>query len=186
VDDSKRQGEHFQDAIERHRLALQTDLKKSTSLPSAMFDTVDPMLEARLCEATERIFRVLLEQEVPPLPVNPGELSLEAVAATETLALVRAAVAGAFEGDVPALTEQADGEFHAVLAETCARSQGLSHERAAALLRGRAPHDLDELAQRVLQHLAGSAPLSYDPVLLGELAARIAAAALAADTEARP
>jgi hypothetical protein len=188
VDDpsARQQGEHFRDAIARHQLSLQTDLKKSTSLPGAMFDAADAMLEARLCEATERIFRVLLEQEVPPPPVDPGELRLEPVASTETLALVRAAASGAFAGEPPDLGDGDTAELQAVLAETCARSEGLPRERAAALLRGdRSREDVDALARELLQQLT-AATTAGDAVQLGELAARIASAVLAGTAAAEP
>src|SRR5262249_7736185 len=68
------QGEHFTAAIAHHHLTLQTELKRSTSLPSAMFDANDPMLEARLCEATEGIFRRLLEHDTAPAPAPGGEV----------------------------------------------------------------------------------------------------------------
>ncbi len=151
------QGEHFAAAIARHQLALSTELKRSTSLPSAMFDASDPMLEARLCEATEGIFRLLLEHDAPPDAVTTGELRLEAVAPQELAELVLVARRGAFaDPAVPKLAEHEDVEFQALLAETCARSHGAAQQRAAQLLRGQrelGPNDLDALTHELATRL---------------------------------
>lgn len=151
------QGEHFSAAIARHQLALQTELKRSTSLPSAMFDASDPMLEARLCEATEGIFRQLLEQDAPPESDEGGEVRLEAVAAEELQDLVRAARRGAFADEaLPSLTEFHGEEFQALLAETCARSHGAAQHRAAQMLRGEhalGPADLETLTRDLAARL---------------------------------
>ncbi len=154
---SEQQGEHFTAAIARHQLALQTELKRSTSLPSQMFDASDPMLEARLCEATESIFRKLLEHDAPPDAAPGGEVRLEAVLASELRELVLVARRGAFDDDAaPALAEHKDQEFQALLAETCARSHGGAQHRAAQLLRGElalGPGDLDALTQDLATRL---------------------------------
>jgi len=165
------QGEHFTAAIAHHHLTLQTELKRSTSLPSAMFDANDPMLEARLCEATEGIFRRLLEHDTAPAPAPGGEVRLENVTPAELAALLCAAHQGAFAADrAPDLQEHADAEFAALIAEICARSHGAPQQRAADLLRGARP--------------AGAATPADLDALTHELAARLGHAAAAGDDDA--
>jgi hypothetical protein len=154
---SDRAGEHFQAAIARHQLDLQTQLKRTTSLPSAMFDATEPMLEARLCEATESIFRQLLEFDTPqPIPVD-GEMRLECVSPQELTATLDAAVRGEFsDSEVPALGEHQDAEFVAILAEAAARSRDQAKQRAVSLLAqmgNAAARDLDSLATSLIEQL---------------------------------
>lgn len=182
---NEHQGEHFTAAIARHQLALQTELKRSTSLPSQMFDASDPMLEARLCEATESIFRRLLEHDAQPAADSTEEPRLEAVAADEIADLVRAARRGAFAATTPppALTEHADTEFDALLAETCARSHGEAQQRAAALLRRATTAgagDLETLTRELATRLANldaASPTDADAFVA--LCRRLAATVLA-------
>src|SRR5512134_256475 len=120
------EGEHYRAAIARWQLGLQTELKRASSLPSAMFDACDPMLETRLAEATESLFRCLLELDrrahAGSLPQD--QQRLEVVQREELAALLRDAAAGCFHaGPEPALDENDDGEFYAILAETCSRDQ---------------------------------------------------------------
>ena len=169
------QGEHFTAAIAHHHLTLQTELKRSTSLPSAMFDANDPMLEARLCEATEGIFRRLLEHDTAPAPAAGGEVRLENVAPAELAALLCAAHQGAFADDrAPDLQEHADAEFAALIAEICARSHGAPQQRAADLLRGArptgaaaTPADIDALTHELAARLGRVAPAGADDKAAG-------------------
>ncbi|MEQ1634469.1 MAG: hypothetical protein ABL997_18955 [Planctomycetota bacterium] len=159
---SERAGEHFQAAIARHQLDLQTQLKRTTSLPSAMFDATDPMLEARLCEATEGIFRQLLEFDTPqPIPTD-GEMRLEGVSPQELATVLDAAVRGEFaDSESPELSEHQDAEFVAILAEAAARSRDQAKQRAVELLAERgsnAARDLDSLASSLIAQL-----LAIDP-----------------------
>ncbi|MFK7743152.1 MAG: hypothetical protein AB8H80_22750 [Planctomycetota bacterium] len=49
----------FRDAISQWQLAARTEVKKSSALPSSMFDACDPMLEARLAESVEHMMQCL-------------------------------------------------------------------------------------------------------------------------------
>ncbi|MBL9078834.1 MAG: hypothetical protein JNL08_15115 [Planctomycetes bacterium] len=53
----------FRAAVAQWRLNLRTEVKKSSSLPSAMFDACDPMLETRLAESAEAMLACLQEPE---------------------------------------------------------------------------------------------------------------------------
>jgi hypothetical protein len=53
----------FREAVAQWRLNVRTEVKKSSSLPSAMFDACDPMLETRLAESAEAMLACLQEPE---------------------------------------------------------------------------------------------------------------------------
>lgn len=53
----------FREAVAQWRLNLRTEVKKSSSLPSAMFDACDPMLETRLAESAEAMLACLQEPD---------------------------------------------------------------------------------------------------------------------------
>lgn len=55
--------EGFREAVAQWRLNLRTEVKKSSSLPSAMFDACDPMLETRLAESAEAMLTCLQEPD---------------------------------------------------------------------------------------------------------------------------
>jgi hypothetical protein len=181
---SQHQGEHFQAAIARHQLNLHTELKRSTSLPSAMFDATDPMLEARLCAATEELFRCLLEHDQPLAAAAGDQQRLEPVARDEVAGLLAAALAGAFaDTTTPDLSEFEDAELQALLAETCARSHGQAQFHAAELLRGQRPFGaghLDELTHELAQSLGAlhALPNGDDDANMTAICRKVAAAVL--------
>jgi len=156
--------EHFEAAIARHRLDLQTQLKRSTSLPSAMFDASDPMLEARLCAATEGIFQKLLEWDAPRALPTGGEQRLEKIGKHELVGVLMAALHGEFDGqsggaNAPRLDEHKDEEFFAILAEAAARSTGKAQERAQSLLAAQHAHDaatIDDAARALADALTAT------------------------------
>lgn len=175
------EGEHFQEAIARHQLALQTELKRSSSLPTAMFDASDPMLEARLCEATESIFRSLREHDVAPDDDTPAaDLRLERVGISETAMLVRACLRGDYAPEpAPDLREHEQEEYFAILAETSARAHGAPQQRAARILCGDSSDDLrtlDELVEGIARSIRGAAT-GTDPEL-DEMCRRLAGTVL--------
>lgn len=186
-------GEHFEAAIARYQLDVQTQLKRATSLPSAMFDASDPMLEARLCEATEGIFQQLLEYDEANEGGTAGEQRLETVSREELTKTLRAAVAGDFDdSESPRLAENAQEEFLALLAEAVARSNGAPQQHAAELLWAQgqgAEHEMESLMHAFAERLAvlddegGSSP--EDEQHLGELCQRVAAAVVKATTARR-
>ncbi|MGK0300930.1 MAG: hypothetical protein ACI89X_001804 [Planctomycetota bacterium] len=58
----------FREAISQWQLAARTEVKRSSSLPSSMFDACDPMLEARLAESVEAMMHCLHEPNAAALP----------------------------------------------------------------------------------------------------------------------
>ena len=127
-------GNSFQEALAHWQLLLQTELKRASSLPTAMFDACDPMLEARLCEATEGMFLRLLELE----PSGNGRtieeaLRLEAVPAVEIGAFLRR-IGECTTAAAPDLAESEAAEFHAVLVDVLRHESSAAQVRAATLL----------------------------------------------------
>jgi hypothetical protein len=151
-------GEHFRSAIADWQLQLQTELKKASSLPTAMFDASDPMLEARLAESTEALFRRLLDQPMPETESNPiGDRKLEHVATEELAALiVRVAQAPTMPTELPRLEEHRDDEFLAILGDTCLRGPEPQQQRARQVLQqasGTKDTDLDSLALAIAERI---------------------------------
>ena len=168
--------EHFEAAIARHRLDLQTQLKRSTSLPSAMFDASDPMLEARLCAATEGIFQKLLEWDAPRALPTGGEQRLEKISKHELVGVLMAALHGEFDGQshgatAPRLDEHKDEEFFAILAEAAARSTGKPQERAQSLLTAQHARDaatIDDAARALADALTATLRGTCGPSVDGD------------------
>jgi len=164
--------EHFEAAIARHRLDLQTQLKRSTSLPSAMFDASDPMLEARLCAATEGIFQKLLEWDAPREMPTGGEQRLEKINKHELVGVLTAALHGEFDrANAPQLDEHKHEEFFAILAEAAARSTGKPQERAQSLLAAQHAHDaatIDDAARALADALTATLRGTCDPSVDGD------------------
>lgn len=159
MDDTRNEpdAEHFEAAIARHRLDLQTQLKRSTALPSAMFDATDAMLEAQLCAATEGIFQQLLEWDAPQALPTDGEQRLEKVSKHELTGLLVAALHGEFDGEAPKLDEGSAAEFAAILAEAAARSVGKAQQRSQQLLAQQNAADaatMDDAARAIADGLA--------------------------------
>lgn len=129
-------GEHFEEAIARWHLQVQTEVKRSSSLPTAMFDACDPNLEARLADATERIFGLLLDHRVPPaVAMLPEEqLHLEMVEERELQALVQR-VRAADSTPQPALDQGLRDEYLGVLADLCCKGEPTARRDAARRLR---------------------------------------------------
>ena len=152
-------GEHFEEAIARYQLELQTELKKTSSLPTAMFDASDEMIETQLCQATESILRCLLEFQ-RPADADPQHeaMTLENVGAREVLELLSAAGTNAAESEPPPdLDAGRAPEFAAVLADICIRSHSVAGQRAAQQLRRVLRYDnqdADQLLAQLTQHLS--------------------------------
>lgn len=74
----------FREAVAQWRLNLRTEVKKSSSLPSAMFDACDPMLETRLAESAEAMLTCLQEPGAELRdPGDSAEKRVEHVSADE-------------------------------------------------------------------------------------------------------
>ncbi|MSR38386.1 MAG: hypothetical protein EXS02_06065 [Planctomycetes bacterium] len=184
-------GEHFRSVIADWQLRLQTELKQASSLPTAMFDASDPMLEARLAESTEGLFRLLQDQPMPSLaPRNGADRSLELVTQEELSALLAAAARADFgTGAFPRLDENRDEEFYAILGDTCLRGPATQQQRARAVLQqqsGATGSELGALATAISQRIVQSQQLStIDDKALLALCHLIAVAALSTDGGAR-
>lgn len=126
-------GEHYEEAIARWQLRLQTEVKKASSLPTAMFDACDPSLEARLAQAAESIFAVLRKHGPPPGEEQEvAHLHLEQVREEELSALRDRLSEGS--ATPPPLGEGAPEELLGVLIDLCHCGERDARQQAAYLL----------------------------------------------------
>lgn len=142
-------GSHFTEAIAHWQLALQTELKRASSLPTAMFDACDPMLEARLCQATEGIFLRLLELGSPGLGAeqDSDNRRLEIVSRNEIAAfLQRMAGSSADDDAAPDLVAGEAEEFHGILVDAVLCDMSAARVRAEQILQQAHEADPDALA----------------------------------------
>lgn len=126
--------DHFREALARWRLDLRTEVKKSSSLPTAMFDACDPMLETRLAE-TARAMLARLQGTEPPTDTATGppvEKRLEKVTLGDLQKLPNQ-IAATGTGPVD-LEEGLFAEYLAILVDTCCNATGASQQGAAHLL----------------------------------------------------
>ena len=121
--------EHFEEAIARWQLHMQTEVKRVSALPTAMFDSCDPMLEATLASATERILAALCSGGPASTDIHPGTLHLEQVTRAELAALCLRLSAGA--PVPPDLGEGAPEELISVLVDLCHTGEPKAREQAA-------------------------------------------------------
>lgn len=131
----------YREAVAQWRLELRTEVKRSSSLPSSMFDACDPMLETHLAGKAEAMLSAL---HAPP---DPNELQAthpqtdpalelqdrgELVSAAELRSLpARIQLASP---PIASLDAGLDEEYLAVLAELCATSNSATLARASELL----------------------------------------------------
>lgn len=109
---------------------MQTEVKRVSALPTAMFDSCDPMLEATLQSATERILRSLINCGGPAsTDIHPGTLPLEKVSAAELTALCQRLAQG--PPVPPDLGEGAPEELLSVLIDLCHTGERAAREQAA-------------------------------------------------------
>ena len=156
-------GEHFEEAIARWHLHVQTEVKRSSSLPTAMFDACDPNLEARLADATERIFGLLLDHRVPPaVAMLPEEqLHLELVEERELRGVVRRVRLD--DGTAPTpLDAGLRDEYLSVLTDLCCKGEPTARRDAARRLRRDFAlggiDDLDHLTRALTEALRRCTP----------------------------
>jgi hypothetical protein len=179
-----RRGENFEEAIARWQLQLQTEVKRASALPSAMFDACDPMLEAKLAESTEGIFAWLLKQAPPTgqTPLAPEDLPIEYVGPAELVALMRR-FAEPVPEPPPDLRSGIESEELGILADACCNGDETVREHAAFRLccrygvEGNDTSNLLGSLQTELEHLDGSEQPNTDP-LFAQTCKQIAAAAL--------
>lgn len=173
----------FREAIANWRLALHTEVKKASALPTAMFDACDPMLETRLRETAE----VMLARLQEPDPSLVGETTpnddqrLEVVTGVELRALPQQVATG--EHGPLDLQSGLGGEYLAILADTCCSATGpLQHHAVQRLCQdfGVSPHsDLDALTQLLAQQAKAAVAANAKPRSDEDLAStcrRVAAA----------
>ncbi len=125
---------NFREAIARWRLDLRTEVKRTSSLPTAMFDACDPMLETRLAETAQAML-ARLQGTAPPATATDAamvEKRLERVTGTDMAKLPRQIAAMADEQ--LDLEEGLAAEYLGILADACAHASGTAHLGAAHLL----------------------------------------------------
>lgn len=142
----------FRAAIAQWRLALRTEVKRCSSLPSSMFDACDPALETHLASTAESMLMALLAN--PALaaddehPAHPGLLQPrhERIGSAEL-----ATLPNLVGRPVPAnlsLDAGLDEEYLAILSEIVCADAGPHVERAIDLLQEQFG-EVAEFAQRV-------------------------------------
>ncbi len=147
---------NFHEAIAQWRLNLRTEVKRSSSLPTAMFDACDPMLETRLAESAEAMLACLQEPEAhvagEPLPV--AERRIENVGTDEVLALIQRLGPATEPPDLEAILQN---EYFSILADACCSADTRVRQSAARLLRRdfalSAPTHLPQLASMLATQL---------------------------------
>lgn len=168
----------FGEAVAQWRLALRTEVKRASSLPTSMFDACDPMLETRLAETTEAMLALLHEpDQAIAQPAERGEKRLEQVAAAELAALPNRIRAPGLAAAAPLDVDDClDVEYLGILTDTCTTADGQARSGAASLLVrdfGIAPDiDLD----RATHELAGALPGSVRAETIDDVCRRVAAA----------
>lgn len=127
-----RRASSFREAIAHWRLALHTEVKRASSLPTAMFEACDPMLETRLAETTEAML-AHLQDPAPRLATedDESEKRLETVTADELRALPEHLTDDAH---APDLLTGLGAEYLAVLADACCVATGTPQQRAVGML----------------------------------------------------
>lgn len=124
--DSQQQAACFPEAIAQWRLALRTEVKSSSSLPTTVFHSRDPMLEALIAERAETMLAQLHEPAEPvAAPSTPCEKRIEIVLPDEMRTLPQR-----LRDSAPArigVDDHLDDESLAVLADACF----CGHEAAA-------------------------------------------------------
>lgn len=172
----------FGEAVAQWRLALRTEVKRASSLPTSMFDACDPMLETRLAETTEAMLALLHEpDQAIAQPAESGEKRLEQVAAAELAALPNrihgTGVAAAAQLDVD---DGLDAEYLGILTDTCTTAEGQARAGATSLLVrdfGIAPDiDLDRATRELAESMLGGLRAESIEAVCRRVAAAVALA----------
>lgn len=128
----------FRAAIAQWRLALRTEVKRCSSLPSSMFDACDPALETHLASTAEAMLMALLvSPSLTDASASPGRSSQlqprqERIASDELRQLPNLVAKGG-PAEV-SLDAGLDEEFLAILSELVCTDAGPHVERAIDLL----------------------------------------------------
>lgn len=186
----------FREVISQWQLAARTEVKKSSSLPSSMFDASDPMLEARLTETVEAMMQLLHEPEAAALAKEASgehlEMRVEHVSDEELQklpSLIRKDLANAD------LDDKISSEYLNVLIDTCTTGDTPTQAAARELLQQdfavAADSDLDDATHALFscmqQVLGATCDDEADVLQLSELCGAIAATVVVhtADAEER-
>lgn len=172
----------FGEAVAQWRLALRTEVKRASSLPTSMFDACDPMLETRLAETTEAMLALLHEpDQAIAQPAENGEKRLEQVAAAELAALPnRIRGTGVAEAAPLDVDGGLEAEYLGILTDTCTTADGEARAGANSLLArdfGIAPDiDLDRATRELADSLLGSLRAESIDAVCRRVAAAVALA----------
>jgi hypothetical protein len=183
----------FREAISQWQLAARTEVKRSSSLPSSMFDACDPMLEARLAESVEAMMYCLHKPEALALSLankiagEQVEMRVETVT-PEELARLPLHIRGDdqeldLEGGVAA-------EYLSLLVDACTTGDEATQAASRALLQQdfavAATSDLQNATQAMVQCLQDLSGVDQDEAdeatqaRLAELCGAIAASVIVA------
>lgn len=120
-------------AAEARKEKLRAETAMS-SVPQEIFDSTDPMLEARLTELTEDALRLLRGRGHMPSQEAIANLPLEPVAAEEIAGFLHT-LAARPDGGRPPLLEGIENEFFGVLIDTYLTARAAMQRRALNLLK---------------------------------------------------
>jgi hypothetical protein len=174
----------YEAAIAQWRLEVRTEVKRSSSLPTAMFDACDPMLETRLAESMEGML-ALLHEPAPQVKdtTAPGDHRMEVVTTDELRELPRRVREGEATG--LQLDDGLTSEYLTVLTDACCTGAATARHGACQLLQRDfaigPTHDLDHATSelwRCLQQPAIGGEV--DGAKLADLCQRITAAVVMA------
>lgn len=171
---------HFPEAIAQWRLALRTEVKSTSALPTAIFHSRDAMLETLLAETNEPMLSQLQEPGAHlKEPQAGGEQRIEVVRPDELRALP--ALLRDDAGNPIAIDDHLTIEMLTVLADTCGNCDAAAVAGAVAVLRNHFDLDPDASAaatvatlQQELERRRGGAQSTYAGLL--PWAQRLAAA----------
>ncbi|MCK5943617.1 MAG: hypothetical protein KAI24_16660 [Planctomycetes bacterium] len=125
----------FREAISQWQLAARTEVKRSSSLPSTMFDACDPKLEARLAETVDAMMHCLHQPDTAELAKEYANAKLEQrvenVSADELRALPKLVRDDLAEAD---LDDNVSSEYLNLLIDTCTTGDEESQHAARLLL----------------------------------------------------
>lgn len=125
----------FREAIAQWQLAARTEVKRSSSLPSSMFDASDPMLEARLAESVEAMMQCLHQPDLVAVPeqaaLKPSDMRVETIASDELQRLPRLVPT---EDEALDLKSGITAEYLSLLVDTCTTGDDTTQKAARALL----------------------------------------------------
>lgn len=168
----------FSEAVAQWRLAVRTEVKRSSLLPTSMFDACDPMLETRLAETAETMLARLMGRDTQLSGSGPaGEKRLESVTSDELRDLPRRIGSGA--NPTLDLDHGLLAEYLAVLTDSCRSAQPAAQAGAVQLLArdfGITLHgDAATIAATLLQSVQAAISDPAADADVGEMCQRIAA-----------